>query len=363
MKNSIIALLALAATAAGQIYQPPASTDITDSTTVGRAVLTASNQAAAQTALGITLTNFAADPTFSTFTNTGNAVIGTNTTDTLTIGGTVTAAGATGVSGNAVANVGTLDSRYFINLNVYALPVDMAPSTWTLQTNGTWYDGTTLSVTNGVFMGMVSLFATSTNAGTNSCYAYIPAVALPIAGSGLNSDRGLSGRGNGLLVSGEFQIVNTNSNEYAYTRIMWGAFATNNLVSAIGSNAITTNGIVVEQRGFTNTASTEWRLVVWSTNGVTEGPWSVATNVGSSGARLLIATTTNTTKLYVTSRGDPFDPAAPVTTVTNVPTSAIAVTRPVAVAVGIVQTNTNIASRAVRIYDIKQMTSLFELGF
>ena len=68
--NRLLTILLLAAgTAYGQIDNPPTSVNIVDSTVTGRAVLTATNAAAAATAVGLGTTN---SVTFSNITATGN---------------------------------------------------------------------------------------------------------------------------------------------------------------------------------------------------------------------------------------------------------------------------------------------------
>jgi predicted carbohydrate-binding protein with CBM5 and CBM33 domain len=57
MNRLLTILLLLAATAHGQINNPPTSVNIVDSTATGRAVLTATNAAAAATAVGLGATN------------------------------------------------------------------------------------------------------------------------------------------------------------------------------------------------------------------------------------------------------------------------------------------------------------------
>jgi hypothetical protein len=69
MKNSYALILLVAATTAyGQINNPPTSVNIVDSTATGRAVLTATNAAAAATAVGLGTTN---NVTFSNITASG----------------------------------------------------------------------------------------------------------------------------------------------------------------------------------------------------------------------------------------------------------------------------------------------------
>jgi hypothetical protein len=65
MNRLLTILLLLAATAHGQINNPPTSVNIVDSTATGRAVLTATNAAAAATAVGLGATNAV---TFGTLT-------------------------------------------------------------------------------------------------------------------------------------------------------------------------------------------------------------------------------------------------------------------------------------------------------
>jgi hypothetical protein len=62
MNRLLTILLLLAATAHGQINNPPTSVNIVDSTATGRAVLTATNAAAAATAVGLGTAN---DVTFN----------------------------------------------------------------------------------------------------------------------------------------------------------------------------------------------------------------------------------------------------------------------------------------------------------
>jgi hypothetical protein len=59
MNRLLTILLLLGATAHGQIDNPPTSVNIVDSTATGRAVLTATNAAAAATAIGLGATNIA----------------------------------------------------------------------------------------------------------------------------------------------------------------------------------------------------------------------------------------------------------------------------------------------------------------
>lgn len=68
MNRLLTILLLLGATAHGQIDNPPTSVNIVDSTATGRAVLTATNAAAAATAVGLGATN---DVTFSNITASG----------------------------------------------------------------------------------------------------------------------------------------------------------------------------------------------------------------------------------------------------------------------------------------------------
>ena len=69
MNRLLTILLLLGATAHGQIDNPPTSVNIVDSTATGRAVLTATNAAAAATAVGLGTTN---NVTFSNITASGN---------------------------------------------------------------------------------------------------------------------------------------------------------------------------------------------------------------------------------------------------------------------------------------------------
>jgi hypothetical protein len=68
MKRLLFILLLAAATAHGQIDNPPTSVNIVDATATGRAVLTATNAAAAATAIGLGTTN---SPTFRGLTLDG----------------------------------------------------------------------------------------------------------------------------------------------------------------------------------------------------------------------------------------------------------------------------------------------------
>jgi hypothetical protein len=122
MKSSLAILLLGATTAFGQIDNPPTSTSILDATTVGRAVLTASNAAAARSAIEVTLTNLSSTPTLTALTNTGNSVLGTNSTNTVTVGGNLLVGGSISVTNAATTRtnlgLGALDSVQFSN--VYA---------------------------------------------------------------------------------------------------------------------------------------------------------------------------------------------------------------------------------------------------
>ena len=101
MKRPLAILLLGATTAFGQIDNPPTSTSILDATTVGRAVLTASNAAAARSAIEVTLTNLSSTPTLTALTNTGNSVLGTNSTNTVTVGGNLLVGGSIAVTNAA----------------------------------------------------------------------------------------------------------------------------------------------------------------------------------------------------------------------------------------------------------------------
>jgi hypothetical protein len=108
MKRPLAILLLGATTAFGQIDNPPTSTSILDATTVGRAVLTASNAAAARSAIEVTLTNLSSTPTLTALTNTGNSVLGTNSTNTVTVGGNLLVGGSIAVT-NAATTRTNLD--------------------------------------------------------------------------------------------------------------------------------------------------------------------------------------------------------------------------------------------------------------
>jgi hypothetical protein len=73
MNRLLTILLLLGATAHGQINNPPTSVNIVDATATGRAVLTATNAAAAATAVGLGAAN---SVTFSNVTANGNIFIG-----------------------------------------------------------------------------------------------------------------------------------------------------------------------------------------------------------------------------------------------------------------------------------------------
>jgi hypothetical protein len=101
MNRLLTIFLLAAATAHGQIDNPPTSVNIVDATTVGRAVLTASNAAAARSAIEVTLTNLSSTPTLTALTNTGNSVLGTNSTNTVTVGGNLLVGGSIAVTNAA----------------------------------------------------------------------------------------------------------------------------------------------------------------------------------------------------------------------------------------------------------------------
>jgi hypothetical protein len=125
MKRLLLILLLLAAAAAhGQIDNPPTSVNILDATTVGRAVLTASNAAAARSAIEVTLTNLSSTPTLTALTNTGNSVLGTNSTNTVTVGGNLLVGGSIAVTNAATTrtNLGgtTVGNAVFTATNAAA---------------------------------------------------------------------------------------------------------------------------------------------------------------------------------------------------------------------------------------------------
>jgi hypothetical protein len=364
--KTLAILFALAATAAAQIYQPPASTDITDSTTVGRAVLTASNAAAARAAIEVELTNLSSTPTLTSFTNTGNAVIGTNTTNTLTIGGTVTAAGATGTSSNAMANFGTVNSVLFIATHGARATIDT--NLWTSTTNGAWtVVGSGFLNTNGVFPSGVVLQNNPTNSSTNAIYFVANGAQFPIGEHSMSLNRGIHNAGFGMLFGGEFGIRNTNgTNANLYLRIVIGGVAAAaDYGTALGTNGIVTNGIVIESRGSTNSAETTWRLTVWSTNGVVESGWSNSTSARANNGRIMVVVGSNATRLYDSYYGGTFNKSAPLIVVTNAPSSSGVVSYATsnALAFGMVETGTNSRQNVVRISEIVQLYNMNSLGY
>ena len=108
MNRLLTILLLLGATAHGQINNPPTSVNIVDSTATGRAVLTATNAAAAATAIGLGATN---NVTFSNITASG------------TLGVSNAATFATNVTVNGNISVGSLTTT--------------TPSTWALDATQT----------------------------------------------------------------------------------------------------------------------------------------------------------------------------------------------------------------------------------
>jgi hypothetical protein len=95
-----ILLLLAAATAHGQINNPPTSVNIVDSTATGRAVLTATNAAAARTAIGLGATD---NVTFSNITATGTLGVSNTATFATNVGiGIINPINALHVSRNAV---------------------------------------------------------------------------------------------------------------------------------------------------------------------------------------------------------------------------------------------------------------------
>lgn len=121
--NRLLTILLLAAgTVCGQIDNPPNSANIVDATTVGRAVLTASNAAAARSAIEVTLTNLSSTPTLTALTNTGNSVLGTNSTNTVTVGGNLLVGGSIAVTNAATTRtnlgLGSTNSVAFANLSL-----------------------------------------------------------------------------------------------------------------------------------------------------------------------------------------------------------------------------------------------------
>jgi len=113
--NRLLTILLLAAgTAYGQINNPPTSVNIVDSTATGRAVLTATNAAAAATAIGLGTTN---NVTFSNVTSTGTLIIASPTVPAAT--------NSTGVKGQIA----------FTNNFLY---ICVASNTWRRIQLGTW---------------------------------------------------------------------------------------------------------------------------------------------------------------------------------------------------------------------------------
>jgi hypothetical protein len=136
MKRLLTILLLAAATAHGQIDNPPTSVNIVDSTATGRAVLTATNAAAAATAIGLGTTN---DVTFNRVATTASGSftnpairIGASNTGLISVAGflygvskgeSVFAAGPTGFSVVPPATFST-------NVNVNGSLVGTGPATF-----------------------------------------------------------------------------------------------------------------------------------------------------------------------------------------------------------------------------------------
>ena len=114
--NRLLTILLLAAgTAYGQINNPPTSVNIVDATATGRAVLTATNAAAAATAVGLGTTN---NVTFSNITANGIVTAKNATLGTATNAATARGIQWSGLSSQNAAIYGTYDGEAKIGLAV-----------------------------------------------------------------------------------------------------------------------------------------------------------------------------------------------------------------------------------------------------
>jgi hypothetical protein len=210
-----IILLASAVAALGQIENPPTSTDITDATATGRAVLTASNAAAARSAIGLGATNSVtfggvslnsgSDTGLLRFTNTANGIelvvagsprasfgpttstiAGTLVASNLTTSGTLTATGNITMSGTAntapnqtAASGSSIMTRDLVDARMGNPEATMNMTYWFgLQGLGNWITAGTSPTTSsgglgGSGLGFSQLLYTTDRIGINHAGAAI----------------------------------------------------------------------------------------------------------------------------------------------------------------------------------------------
>jgi hypothetical protein len=216
MKRALAILLLGATTAFGQIDNPPTSTSILDATTVGRAVLTASNAAAARSAIEVTLTNLSSTPTLTALTNTGNSVLGTNSTNTVTVGGNLLVGGSIAVTNAATTRtnlgLGATNSPQFTSIIVGAPDQDsigISAGEITTGSGGISFDPQQL-INNWEISGAIS-WSSNSFAATTRTNLGLPLPALTNT-SNVTTMRALAGSTNtNQPFSGSIALTNTNT--------------------------------------------------------------------------------------------------------------------------------------------------------
>jgi hypothetical protein len=255
MNRLLFILLLAAGTVYGQIDNPPTSTSILDATTVGRAVLTASNAAAARSAIEVTLTNLSSTPTLTALTNTGNSVLGTNSTNTVTVGGNLLVGGSIAVTNAAATRtnlgLGVASEVFFDSVEVRN------------------HDSST--TTNFSQLGIRS----AANGYGGFYAAYDGAYKLVFAAGTSTNNLGdvILFRANSVELVKPFQFIGTNAAANAgASRTNLGLGSTNNVIfnqvgaSDVAADDITVEGAIYFTEVLTNLAVTRTNLGLYNTN-------------------------------------------------------------------------------------------------
>lgn len=180
--NRLLTILLLAATTAyGQINNPPTSVNITDATATGRAVLTATNAAAAATAVGLGTNNAV---TFGNITATGTLGVSNAATfaTNVTVNGNATLNGVGNIAPHQTASsADSLMTRDLSDLRLFgklAMVELMNPNMGVVYaTNGA---AGTPNV-NGIDI------TTSTNSASSAFYSGVTALKQTLSGGGVNT--------------------------------------------------------------------------------------------------------------------------------------------------------------------------------
>jgi hypothetical protein len=399
--NRLLTILLLAAgTAYGQIDNPPTSVNIVDSTATGRAVLTATNAAAAATAVGLGTTNAVSfdsltigalsgdplnvdfyqieSPSFNFFfdweerrlAQGGNTIFSWNSTNAsfavpvsfatnVTVGGTLAATGNVTLSGvNNTATAQTASSASSLMTRGLS-DARLSPMPMTPQIIPWFYNGTlnVTRVTNGsATLGTLAAYpniSVSTNAGDSGAMIMIGDVwgAVDSAANPWNAV------GKSVIIQG--RLASTSSN--AVARFVWSS-STNwpTIMTNLGTNGISNLGWAVETRN--SGGSNEARLIVNGSTNKSESAWTVIGYNPGNDSSFMVVPRVGSTSLYWAQESSTFS-RTPLITVTNQIGGSLAAAFTGGLGFAVINTNTPAGSSSAYIRRCYQVLGMTNYGY